>query len=40
VDAVEAARAWARRFTLADIAEQLGDLLERCARRTAAGITA
>jgi glycosyltransferase involved in cell wall biosynthesis len=32
---VEAARAWARRFALADVAQQLGDLLERCAERRA-----
>jgi glycosyltransferase involved in cell wall biosynthesis len=37
---IEAARVWARRFDLAKIVEQLGELLERCARRPAAGIPA
>ena len=37
---VEAARVWARRFGLDEIVEELGDLLERCARRPAAGIPA
>ncbi len=32
---VEAARAWARRFALDDVVQQLGDLLERCAERRA-----
>jgi glycosyltransferase involved in cell wall biosynthesis len=32
---VAAARTWARRFALSDVAQQLGDLLERCAERRA-----
>jgi glycosyltransferase involved in cell wall biosynthesis len=37
---VDAARVWARRFDLAEIAGELGDLLERCARPRPAGIPA
>jgi glycosyltransferase involved in cell wall biosynthesis len=39
-EGVDRARAWARQFDLAEIAGELGDLLERCARPRPAGVPA